>query len=115
MITFLGRHSEPEDHIQVLFDAGYDVRIVPAGDTKKQVLDNFAKALNLPPWFGHNWDALVDALRDLDGRDGEPVALVWDHARDLRAHDRTVYDTVVDILEEVADERPELRVTVITR
>ena len=115
MTTFLGRHGEADDHIAQLVWLGHDVRVVSGGDDKKGVLEAFAAGLDLPDWFGHNWDALVDALRDLDAPRGVPIELVWDHAATLRQHDRSAYDTVVDILEQVADERDDLRVTVITR
>lgn len=115
MTTFLGRHSEADDHIAQLVWLGHDVRVVSGGDDKAGVLDAFAAGLELPDWFGHNWDALLDALRDLDGARGVPIELVWDHASALREHDRGAYDTVVEILEQVADERDDLRVTVITR
>ncbi len=32
---------------------------------KGEVLAEFARAIKAPDWFGHNWDALVDALGDL--------------------------------------------------
>ena len=115
MTTFLGPHSEADDHIAQLAWLGHDVRLVSGGDDKAGVLDAFAAGLALPDWFGHNWDALLDALRDLDGARGVPLELVWDHAATLREQDRGAYDTVVEILEQVADERDDLRVTVITR
>jgi RNAse (barnase) inhibitor barstar len=115
VITFLGRHSEADDHIAQLVWLGHDVRTVSGGSDKEGVLAAFASGLDLPDWFGHNWDALLDALRDLDGARGAPIELVWDHAAAVRERDRSTYDTVVDILEQVADERDDLHVTVITR
>ena len=64
MTTFLSRHSEPDDHIAQLRWLGHDVRIVSGGDDKAGVLDAFATDLELPDWFGRNWDALVDAGAD---------------------------------------------------
>jgi len=115
MTTFLGRHSEPEDHIEQLVRLGHDVRVVSGGEDRDGVLNAFAQGLDLPDWFGRNWDALLDALRDLDGPRGVPIELVWDHAAHLREHDRQTYETVVEILEQVADERDDLHVTVVTR
>lgn len=34
-------------------------------DGKDAILDRFAESLAFPDWFGHNWDALADALMDL--------------------------------------------------
>ena len=115
MTRFLGTHSEPDDHIAQLRWLGHDVRVVSGGDDKAGVLDAFATDLGLPDWFGRNWDALVDALRDLDARRGVPIELVWDHAAALRERDRDAFDTVVEILEQVADERDDLNITVVTR
>lgn len=68
---------------------------------KAQVMEAFAGALGFPSWFGRNWDALDDALRDLSwwpaGRMGRAII-----TRD--AHDPTVgthpdHDMLVDVLE----------------
>jgi hypothetical protein len=32
---------------------------------KPALMDRFARALDLPDWFGRNWDALADSLGDL--------------------------------------------------
>ncbi|EWT01467.1 barnase inhibitor [Intrasporangium oryzae NRRL B-24470] len=116
MTTFLGRHSEAEDHLADLDAQGLDVRVVTAGTDKESVLDGFATGLELPTWFGRNWDALLDALRDLDAARGRTgIALVWDHTLALRDGDRATYRTVLDVLEQVEDEREDLWVTVINR
>jgi hypothetical protein len=36
--------------------------------TKAQLLAAVARAAEFPAWFGHNWDALADSLRDLSWR-----------------------------------------------
>ena len=118
MTTFLGPHSEADDHLDLLTSLGHDVRIVGAvsgGVDKPTVLAAFAADLDLPDWFGHNWDALLDALRDLDVPRGQTLELVWDHVGDLRRRDHDTYETVVDILEQVQDERDDLRITVVAR
>ena len=118
MTTFLGPHSEVDDHLELLASLGHDVRIVGAvsgGVDKASVLDAFARDLDLPGWFGRNWDALLDALRDLEVPRGQTLELVWDHVGDLRTRDHDTYETVVDILEQVQDERDDLRITVVAR
>jgi hypothetical protein len=43
--------------------------IVPAAvATKKDLLDFLARAIPLPAYFGHNWDALEECLLDLNDR-----------------------------------------------
>jgi RNAse (barnase) inhibitor barstar len=118
MTTFLGPHSEADDHVELLTSLGHEVRVVgsvSAGLDKASVLDAFARDLDLPEWFGRNWDALLDALRDLEVPRGQTLELVWDHVGTLRRTDHATYETVIDILEQVQDERDDVRVTVIAR
>lgn len=51
-----------------------DVVTVDAGG---DLLQNIAKALAFPAWFGGNWDALEDSLGDLSWRKGEGHVLVF--------------------------------------
>lgn len=44
----------------VLFEAD-----IATAHGKGEVLAELARAINAPDWFGHNWDALADALGDL--------------------------------------------------
>lgn len=44
----------------VLFEADMAV-----AQGKGEVLAEMARAINAPDWFGHNWDALADAMGDL--------------------------------------------------
>ncbi len=43
--------------------------------TANGVFDEFAAALQFPPYFGENWDALDECLNDLDWLQGEGAAL----------------------------------------
>ncbi|MEV1068637.1 barstar family protein [Streptomyces sp. NPDC050263] len=44
---------------------------------KAALMDRCAKHLELPDWFGRNWDALADSLTDLpDGPESGPVLVV---------------------------------------
>lgn len=45
----------------------------PAPATRREVLADLGRALDLPPWFGRNLDALEECLRSLPG----PLTLVW--------------------------------------
>jgi hypothetical protein len=47
--------------------AGWSTAVVDlVGATDKTaIVSAFARGLGFPPWVGHNWDALDDALRDL--------------------------------------------------
>jgi hypothetical protein len=49
----------------------------------------FARELSFPGYFGHNWDALVDCLRDWHGHgaDTKDLAVVIDRADELAGSD----------------------------
>jgi hypothetical protein len=50
---------------------------VPANlETKADLLGFFARAIPLPDYFGHNWDALEECLQDLPGQHGTKIILV---------------------------------------
>ncbi|UGY90624.1 barstar family protein [Streptomyces gobiensis] len=64
--------------------AGWHSAAVDLGGVRDKAafLDRCARALALPDWFGHNWDALADSLTDLSWW-GEPrgyllVTRDWD-------------------------------------
>ncbi|KAB8185827.1 barstar family protein [Microbispora catharanthi] len=46
--------------------------------TRAAFFDEVARALRLPAYFGRNWDALTDSLRDIG-----PVHLAVEHAEEL--------------------------------
>lgn len=58
-------------------------------DGKGSLLEGLAGALGLPNWFGHNWDALDEALREFDVPDAG-LAVVIENATVLwREHPKT--------------------------
>ncbi|MGH8692277.1 MAG: barstar family protein [Burkholderiales bacterium] len=48
---------------------------------KAALLQNIAKALDFPDWFGGNWDALEDCLTDLSWRDAPGYVLLFDETK----------------------------------
>ena len=69
------------------------VAIIPASLRSKQKLFRvLADQFRLPPYFGRNWDALEECLRDLSWL---PQKNVYIHHRDLPlppgSHDRQIY------------------------
>ena len=47
---------------------------------KERLLQNIARALDFPDWFGGNWDALEDCLTDLSWRRAEGTVLLFEGA-----------------------------------
>jgi Barstar (barnase inhibitor) len=76
--------------------------------TKAALLERCATDLALPAWFGRNWDALADALRDLPVPAAGGV-VVWTGARSL---DADVRATALEIVRERTLEAPALSVVV---
>jgi RNAse (barnase) inhibitor barstar len=64
--------------------------------SKVDFLDAIATALDFPSYFGRNWDALVDCLRDIE----TPVEVVWTDAGRYAAADPGGYATAIEILEQ---------------
>jgi RNAse (barnase) inhibitor barstar len=82
---------------------GWHTWTLDTSDTpdKAAFLRAAAVAFALPEWFGHNWDALVDALRAV--RADTCAAVVWRGAASLAAHDPDAFTTAVEILRDAAD------------
>lgn len=62
------RSKEPTSAVaEGLERAGWSVRVVDLADAtdKAAIMERFVDGLALPAWFGRNWDALSDSLRDL--------------------------------------------------
>lgn len=78
-------------------------RIPVSVSGKSELLAGLAKGLGLPAWFGHNWDALVDVLRDLSWCEpGATLAVVHDDLpTNLSREDLATY---LEILSDAASE-----------
>jgi hypothetical protein len=88
---------------QVPASAADLVVVVPPGlATKAELLAELAAGLRLPPWFGHNWDALYDALCDLSHLEARRVLIA--HA-DLPLADPDERATYLDLLRDALDRR----------
>ena len=92
-------------------DAGRPATVVTASRTKAATLRAFASALDLPEWFGHNLDALADALDGVAA--AGPADLIVAGLERLRQADETSYRGVIGVLRTVARAHPDLHVTVI--
>src|SRR5687768_554120 len=54
---------------------------LPLNDVANQesLFATLGDALDFPDWFGHNWDALQDCLKDLSWRDAQVHVLLFSH------------------------------------
>jgi RNAse (barnase) inhibitor barstar len=80
---------------------------LPAGiKTKEALLDELYRRLSFPDYFGFNWDALVDCIRDLSWLPPGPVVLMH---RDLPlAGDVGSQKTYLSILRDTVEKRGEV-------
>lgn len=67
---------------------------------KKSLLQILADALDFPPDFGHNWDALADSLGDFSWHPAPGYLLLLEHFDTLRGVAARELDTLLDVLDE---------------
>ena len=66
--------------------------------SKADLLSALKRAMHLPTWFGRNWDALDETLRDLEGQRAEGYLLVYDYPGPLAEGDPAAWQSAQEIL-----------------
>jgi Barstar (barnase inhibitor) len=104
--TVVQRYTSPNLDIEVSYEVVIDEATIPeviAVEFGPATVDEFSgdgaagvSAEHFPAWFGHNLDALVDALRDVTFEPG--TVLVWSGAATFATNDRQQYQKVVAVL-----------------
>jgi len=69
--------------------------------SKTDLLETIGKALSFPDYYGRNWDALSECLRDFD--EGKGWLIIFDHADTLLALPRQDLTTLEAILSDAAN------------
>ncbi len=94
--------ATPEDVRHTVEHAGWRFGYVDGWthQDKGALLDAFAQTFAFPDYFGRNFDALLDCLRDLS----EPTVLLWDGWGPLAREDKQAFDVAVDVLNQRAGE-----------
>ena len=86
-------------------DAGLQVRRIDLGGVDKQaLLLRIGTALDFPSGLGRNWDGLSDSLRDLSWLPHAGIALLFENGGDLQQAQGEEFDTLLEILEEAAQD-----------
>ncbi|WP_207922555.1 barstar family protein [Micromonospora sp. KC606] len=77
------RTTEPPPWLELAAEQGDGTGVVPgaAARTRAELFTRLAETLDLPGYFGHNWDALADCLLDLV--EAGPLTLTVENADQL--------------------------------
>lgn len=81
------------------------VRTIDAGnvDNKEELLDSLADAMEFPGYFGRNWDALSECLRDLSWQPQPQYIIAITNARHLWTTCYEVAGTLVEVWQAAAE------------
>lgn len=93
---------------------GFEVLTIDgeAIESKEELLDTIAEGFGFPDWFGRNWDALEECLRDLDAVNDGYALVVSDATTIWREHPRlsgTLVEVWMDAAADGAERGVELR------
>ena len=70
---------------------------------KKEFLARLAKALYCPPYFGMNWDALSDCLRDLSWLNDNGWVVILLNGQEFAVKNQDDFTTAIDVLQTAAE------------
>jgi hypothetical protein len=71
--------------------------------TAAGVFDEFARALDFPDYFGHNWDALEECLADLEWIPAKGYVLLVTEAQAVIPDDEEDYETLLEVLNDAGE------------
>jgi len=64
----------------------------------KDLFKEYYKKLNFPGYFGHNWNALIDCLRDFEWMNQKRILIIHKALPNLNSNDLKNYIEVLDIV-----------------
>jgi RNAse (barnase) inhibitor barstar len=67
---------------------------------KKDFLGDVSKAMKFPDWFGGNWDALADCLKDLSWADAKGWVVILEKSKHFCAGHRHEFEEAMDVMAE---------------
>ncbi|TBR13879.1 barstar family protein [Rugosibacter aromaticivorans] len=99
-------HGNLSDLITGAESAGCLVQRIDLRSThnRDELLETLGRGLGFPEWFGHNWDALNDCLLDMGWRPAEGYVVILDHCDGIHAHAESDFVTLMQVLQNVANE-----------
>ena len=81
--------------------AAFRIDIGHAHD-KEDFLEHLSEAMKFPDWFGGNWDALADCLRDLSWIEGKGFVVILEKSKHFCSGHHHEFDEAIDVLKEAA-------------
>ena len=69
---------------------------------KEDFLAEVSKAMSFPAWFGGNWDALADCLKDLSWIEGNGWVIILEKSKHFCAAHRNEFDEAIVVLGEAS-------------
>lgn len=73
-------------------------------NNKKELLKQLSGKLEMPEYFGYNWDALYDCLRDFHWIEQQKIILVHDDLPLLNEHELSTYlQVLLDAIQDWKD------------
>jgi RNAse (barnase) inhibitor barstar len=93
----------PHDVAQLHVDVGNDfIATMPTGlDSRRKLFDALRTQLQLPDYFGNNWDALSDVLKDLSWIKPRRVIILH---QDFPKLDAKTMEGYLDVLSDAAQD-----------
>ncbi len=70
---------------------------------KADFLAHISRAMGFPQWFGGNWDALADCLKDLSWLPGRGWVVVLEKSKHFGAGHRHEFEQAMELMAEIAE------------
>ncbi len=85
--------------------SGFALKVIKgrACTTPINLFAEFARALEFPDYFGHNWDALEECLADLEWMPAKGYILLLTDAVHVLPDDEAEYETFLEILRDAGE------------
>lgn len=84
---------------------GFVVKVLKGGKcrTRGTLFLEFARVLDFPDYFGHNWDALEECLADFEWLPAKGYVLLLTDAEQILRDDEEEYETFLEVLSDAGE------------
>ena len=92
-------------HIPGESSPGFALRLIQGKKcgTPSSLFGEFARALDFPDYFGHNWDALEECLADFEWLPAKGYILLITDAQAVLPDDEDEYETLLEVLSDAGE------------